>query len=105
MVTQHADVRIPVSMEAIVDICRRYEVKELAFFGSVLRDDFTDQSDVDVVVEFLPDTTPSLLDLAGLHCDLEDLLERKVDVTDKRGIRPFLVEEILSTRRIVYVAA
>lgn len=105
MKAERREIRISVPTVALEEICRRYGVSELAFFGSVLRDDFAPESDVDVLVRLLPGVTPSLLDLAGLHLALEDLFGRKVDLTDRRGIRPLLAEEILSSRRIVYVAA
>lgn len=96
--------RLLIPEVAVNRICRQYGVRELALFGSVLRDDFGQRSDVDVLVEFAPGAGVTLVDVAGLKCDLEDLLGRTVDLVEKDTIKAFLVDEILSTRRIIYVA-
>ena len=89
---------------AVTSLCRQYGVRELALFGSVLRDDFGPDSDIDVLVEFAPGAESTLIDLAGLKCDLEDLLGRTVDLVEKDTIKVFLADEILSTRLVIYVA-
>ncbi|MDA8345712.1 MAG: nucleotidyltransferase family protein [Thermaerobacter sp.] len=96
--------RMPIPTEGVSRLCGEYGVRELSLFGSVLRDDFSARSDVDVLVEFAADADITLLDLAGLKCDLEDLLGRSVDLVEKDCIKPFLRGEILSTRRVIYVA-
>ena len=96
--------RLPIPEVAVNRLCRQYGVREVALFGSVLRDDFGPRSDVDVLVEFAPGAGVTLVDVAGLKCDLEDLLGRTVDLVEKDTIKAFLVDEILSTRRIIYVA-
>ena len=70
----------------------------------MLREDFGLKSDIDVLVQFLSTADPTLLGLAGLQCDLEDLFGRDVDLIEKGSIKPFLMEEILATRRVIYVA-
>jgi predicted nucleotidyltransferase len=97
--------RLPISIDPdeLAALCRRYGIQELALFGSVLRNDFTSQSDVDVLYEMGPTSAiRSLFDLGRLVGDLEDLVGRRVDVANKQRLYPVLREEILSTRRVIY---
>ena len=97
--------RLPISIDAdeLTALCHRYGIRELALFGSVLRDDFTSQSDVDVLYEMGPTSAiRSLFDVGRLVGDLEELLGRRVDVANKQRLYPVLREEILSTRRVIY---
>ena len=89
--------------QKIAELCRRYGVAELALFGSVLRDDFLADSDVDVLVSFAPEAHPSLLELVELREDLKDLFGREVDLVERDGLRnPFRRRAILSTAEVVY---
>jgi predicted nucleotidyltransferase len=98
-------VGLPVSLEAISSFCRKWSVDELALFGSVLRDDFSPASDVDVLVTFSPEAGVSLFDFVEMQDELENLFQRKVDLVSKGGLRnPFRRHEILNTRQIVYAA-
>jgi predicted nucleotidyltransferase len=80
--------------EKIIDILRRNGVKRAAFFGSIVRGEMTDESDVDLLVEF--EKRKSLLDLAGLKIELEEALNRRVDVLTYRSLHPLLKERILA---------
>jgi predicted nucleotidyltransferase len=104
-VTIPADLPVTIDRGRLVEICRHYGIRELSLFGSVLRDDFTPDSDVDVLYELAP-TSPvqTLFDLGGLAMDLEDLLGRAVDLTNKQQVYPALANDILATRRVIYVA-
>ena len=88
----------------IADFCRRYRIRRLALFGSVLRDDFGPDSDVDVLVEFEAGATPGLA-FFSIQRELSDLLERPVDLLTPGCIRPAFRDEILNTAEDVYVAA
>ena len=89
--------------DELAALCRRYGIRELALFGSVLRNDFTSQSDVDVLYEMGPTSAiRSLFELGRLVGDLENLVGRRVDVANKQRLYPVLREEILSTRRVIY---
>jgi uncharacterized protein len=91
--------------QKIAELCRRYGVAELALFGSVLRDDFRADSDVDVLVSFGPEAHPSLLELVELREDLKDLFGREVDLVERAGLRnPFRRRAILSTVEVVYAS-
>ena len=80
--------------EKIIDILRRNDVRRASFFGSIVRGEMTDHSDVDILVEF--EGRKSLLDLSGLKIELEDALGRKVDVVTYRSLHPLLRERILA---------
>jgi predicted nucleotidyltransferase len=95
---------IEVEQEAIERLCQKYQVQELALFGSALRDDFQATSDVDVLVEYKPGTKRTLFDFVELQEELEDLLGRKVDLVEKACIHPVIADEVISTRRVIYVA-
>lgn len=99
--------KIPLPLEAIAEICRRYQVERLDVFGSVLRDDFHPGSDVDFTVVFRDDDAgPWMGKFLDLQEDLERLLGRKVDIVDRRGIEKspnyLRRRHILSTSRLIY---
>jgi predicted nucleotidyltransferase len=70
--------RIEMPREALAEFCRKHHVRKLALFGSVLRDDFRPDSDVDVLVEFEPGTRAGYLKLAGMELELSEFVGRKV---------------------------
>jgi predicted nucleotidyltransferase len=80
--------------EKIIDVMRRNDVRRASFFGSIVRDEMTDDSDVDILVEF--EGRKSLLDLAHLKNELEDTLSRRVDLLTYRSIHPLLKERIMA---------
>lgn len=92
--------------EQIAEFCRKWRVNEVALFGSVLRDDFRPDSDVDVLLTFAPDAGVSLFDYTEIQDDLEAIFGRRVDVVSKRGIlhggNPFSQKEILGTAHVIY---
>lgn len=97
--------KIPIDRVKIADFCHRWKITELALFGSVLRNDFRPDSDVDVLVTFAPDAQWSLFDLVEIQEALSEMLGRKVDLIEKRGLRnPFRRYEILRTKEVVYAA-
>jgi predicted nucleotidyltransferase len=67
-------------------VCRRWQIVELAFFGSVLRDDFGPESDLDILVRFDPDARHTLFDMVRMREDLVQIFGRKVDLVSRRGI-------------------
>jgi predicted nucleotidyltransferase len=80
--------------EKIIDILRRNDVKRASFFGSIVRGEMTEGSDVDILVEF--DGRKSLLDLAHLKNELEDTINRRVDVLTYKSLHPRLKDRILA---------
>jgi predicted nucleotidyltransferase len=93
---------------AIEDFCRRWKIVELAVFGSVLRDDFRPDSDIDFLVRFAPDARWSLFDHARMERELEELLGREVDLVSRSAVERsrnwIRREEILGTARTLYAA-
>jgi predicted nucleotidyltransferase len=86
----------------IVPILKKYGVQKAALFGSFITGEQTQDSDVDILVEFKDAENKTLLDLVGLQLDLEDLLNRKVDVLTYRSIHPLLKDYILKEQEIFY---
>lgn len=98
-------VRVAIPQDKIAAFCRRWQITELALFGSVLREDFGPESDVDVLVTFAPDAPWSLLDLVDMAEELKALFGREVDLVEEGALRnPFRRRAILRTREVVYAA-
>ena len=96
---------IAVDHERIGEFCRKWQARELAFFGSVLRDDFRPDSDVDVLVTFAQQAPWSLWDLIRMQDELKEIFGRDVDLVEKRGLRnPFRKHEILRSHQVIYAA-
>jgi len=94
---------IPVPHEAVADFCRRHGIRRLAFFGSVIRDDFTPESDVDVLVEFEPERVPGLITFAGYQIELSELLGRTVDMHTPASLSRYFREDVLAEAKDEYV--
>ena len=98
-------VRIEIPKDKITDFCRRWQVKELAIFGSALRDDFGPDSDVDVLVVFHDDAKWNLFDHMKAEEELKQIFAREVDLVEKEAIRnPFRRHHILSNYEVIYAA-
>ena len=97
--------RIDIPKDKIEEFCRRNHIRRLAFFGSVLRDDFTPESDVDVLVVFQDDAEWDLFDHMKAEEELKQIFGRDVDLVEKRAIRnPFRRHHILSNCEVIYAA-
>jgi predicted nucleotidyltransferase len=93
------------SCDMLESFCLKWRTTELSLFGSVLREDFRADSDIDVLVNFAPDARWSLLDISRMQDQLSAILGRNTDVVDIRGLRnPFRRREILSSREVVYAS-
>jgi predicted nucleotidyltransferase len=92
----------------IADFCQRWHIIELALFGSVLRDDFRPDSDLDILVTFAPEANWSLLDHLRMEQELAGLLNRKIDLFTKRAVEQshnwMRRREILNTAQVIYGA-
>ena len=78
--------RIHVPVDRVAAFCQRWRVAELALFGSVLRDDFGPESDIDVLVSFSPRTRYTLFDMARMEDELAGIFGRKVDLVERAGV-------------------
>ena len=89
----------------IVCLCNKYKVNELSVFGSSIREDFSQHSDVDFLVSFIENSGISLFDIMDLENEISKLLKREVDIVEKESlINPIRKNKILSTREIIYAA-
>jgi uncharacterized protein len=94
--------QIDVPKERLADFCRRYHIRRLAFFGSVLREDFRPDSDVDVLVEFAPGHTPGL-EIIQIEDELSRLLGgRRIDMVNPKFLNPRLRDRVLASARVQY---
>lgn len=100
--------RIHLPVEQIAAFCERWGITEVALFGSVLCDDFRPDSDVDVLVQFRADATPSLFGLARMEAELSGLVGRRVDLVERKGVEqsPNYIrrEAILASAKVIYAA-
>lgn len=96
---------VEISENKIAQFCRDHKISEFAVFGSLLRDDFSPTSDVDVLVTFTPDCGYSLLDLAIIQEQLQAIFDREVDLVEKASLKnPFRKKEILDHMEVIYAA-
>ncbi len=99
---------VPVPLGQISDFCRRWKIRELALFGSVLRDDFRPDSDIDVLVRFEPDDPWSLFDLGDMQAELSSIFGRKVDLVERAAVEQsrnwIRRRHILENHRVIYAA-
>ena len=97
---------IDIPLKKIENFCTNWQVIEFALFGSVLRDNFRSDSDIDVIVEFDVNAHPTFLNLEEMEIELETIFDRKVDLITRQGIensRNYLRrQEILSSAQIIY---
>ena len=94
---------IQLPRDKIADFCRRNRIRKLSLFGSALRDDFRQDSDIDLLVEFQPDAVPSLLDLARMERELSTILAgRKVDLRTPEKLSRYFRDEVLSSASVQY---
>ena len=94
--------KIPIDREKIAAFCRRHHIRKLALFGSVLRDNFRPDSDVDVLVEFEPGHAVGLIRLAGMELELADILGRKVDLRTPADLSRYFRQEVLESAEVQY---
>lgn len=101
--------RLNITNTALADFCRRWRVTELAVFGSILRDDFGPDSDIDLLVTFEPDSPWSLFDIVTMKLEAEALFGRPIDIVSRRGVEqhtnPWAKHLILSTAKPIFSAA
>jgi len=102
-----AEPRIAIDREKIAEFCRKWRIVEFALFGSVLRDDFRPDSDVDVLVRFVPEARWGLFDLGRMEEELRDMFGREVDLIERasveRSANYIRRREVLSSAEAVYV--
>jgi uncharacterized protein len=95
---------VTIPYEAIADLCQRYHIRKLSLFGSVLREDFRDDSDIDVLVEFDPDARIGLK-FIDIRDELTELLGREVDLNMPNSLSDFFCDEVLGLAEVIYERA
>jgi len=98
-------VQIAVPKDKIAAFCKRNRIRRLALFGSVTRDDFTPNSDVDVLVDFEPDARVGFITLAGMEIELGELLGQKAEIHTAKGLNPRFRDEVLAAAEVQYEQA
>ena len=93
---------IAIPEDKIAEFCQRHHIRKLSLFGSVLRDDFTPESDVDVLVEFEAGHTVGLITFAGMEIELSEVLRRKVDLRTPASLSRYFRQEVLDTAEVQY---
>jgi len=96
------DVPIAIPHGEIADFCQRHQIRRLALFGSVLRDDFGPDSDVDVLVEFEPEARVGFFKLVTMQDELAELLGREVDLLTTPALSRHFRQKVLDTAQVVY---
>lgn len=96
--------RIPIDLDKIADFCRRYHIRRLSLFGSVLRDDFVPASDVDELVEFEPGHVPGL-SFFSMEDELSQIIGRNVDLNTPGFLSPYFRDRIERESEVQYVTA
>jgi predicted nucleotidyltransferase len=100
---------IPIDRQAISAFCARWQVEQFALFGSVVRDDFGPDSDVDVLVRFAPEARVTGIDFARMEAELRVLFGRPVDLVSRRGVEQSRSihrrASILETAEVIYDVA
>jgi uncharacterized protein len=93
---------LAVDRELLADFCRRHCICRLALFGSVLRTDFREDSDIDVLVEFASGHTVGLIRLAGIERELSEMLGRKVDMRTPADLSRYFRDEVVRGAEVLY---
>ena len=96
---------IKIPEHAMREFAERWGIQSIALFGSVLRDDFDENSDVDVLISLYPSSNADLFDLIKMKHELQDLFLRPVDLVEREAlVNPYRKEEILKHNRTIYAA-
>jgi len=96
--------RIQVPREALAEFCRRHQIRRLSLFGSVLREDFGPESDVDVLVEFDPEARVGFFALVRMEMELSELLGHKVDLNTPGFLSKYFRDRVLEEAEVHYAA-
>lgn len=98
--------KLPIQTDAaeIAAFCQKHHITKLAFFGSVLTERFTEESDVDVLVEFDPERVPGMIRLCGMERELSGLLGRKADMRTPDDLSRYFRDEVIRMAIVQYAA-
>ena len=91
-----------ISKELIVEFCQKNQIRKFAFFGSVLRDDFSPESDVDVLIDLESNHSIGLMKMAHMENELSDLIGRKVDLRTPQDLSKYFRDKVVSEAEVIY---
>lgn len=94
--------KIDIPSEKIAEFCKKHHIRKLSLFGSVISDHFTQDSDIDVLVEFEASQVMGLLRLAGIEIELSEIMGRKVDLRTPAELSKYFREEVLNAAEVQY---
>ena len=94
---------VSISEDALTSVCGRYGVAKLSLFGSVLRDDFHDDSDVDMLVEFTPEASPTYFKMMQMEEELSALIGRSVDLRTPLELSQYIRQRVIDEAEVRYV--
>ncbi len=94
--------RINITEQQIADFCQQNHIRKFAFYGSVLRDDFRPDSDIDVLVEFEPNQPIGLMEVVGMERRLSELMGRKVDLRTPKELSRYFRDKVISEAETLY---
>lgn len=94
--------KISLEQIKIADFCRKHNIRRLALFGSILREDFRQGSDVDILVEYEPDARITLLDVAVQEMELSDMIGRKVDLRTAEDLSRYFRDKVVRAAETIY---
>ena len=92
------------SKAEIIEICRKHQIRELSLFGSQVRGDFTDESDFDFLVDFLPGARIGFIELGFIKEELENIVTKPVDLVPKNGLKELIKQQVLDESEVVYAS-
>lgn len=93
---------ITIRREKIAGFCKRNHIRKLSLFGSVLSDDFSPESDVDVLVEFAEGHEPGLITISGMEIELSNIIGRKVDLRTPEDLSRYFRDEVVESAEVQY---
>lgn len=96
---------VDIPADKIAAFCRKHRIRRLSLFGSILRDDFTPESDIDVLVEFEAGARVGMIRLAGMEIELSELLGRRAEMNTPGFLSPYYRDRVLAEAQVQYVAA
>ena len=98
------DIPFEVDRQVLADFCRKHHIAKLAFFGSVLRDDFRPDSDVDVLVEFEPEQIHGLFELIRMQLEFSEIIGREADFRTPNDLGRYIRDRVIAGARVQYAA-
>jgi uncharacterized protein len=94
--------KVNLTKEQIADFCKKNHIKKFAFFGSVLRDDFRPDSDIDILVDLEPGAPIGLFEMADMELQLSDMVGRKVDLRTPQDLSKYFRNKVIEEAEVLY---